>query len=151
MYQTTGGAKSVTREEMRAFKKVWAGFANPRTELLERALPSDRRAVIDIDHRVRNWAVSLKFESTRLSLVFGTYWLLVGMRPIPTLGGGLAPDLPTALTSGYWVLHYRESTTKKSADVANSSAACTTKRSSFISTRRGYPSLICSYFLPTTS
>jgi hypothetical protein len=37
VYQTTGGAKSVTREEMRAFKKVWAEFANPKTELLERA------------------------------------------------------------------------------------------------------------------
>jgi hypothetical protein len=37
VYQTTGGAKSVTREEMRAFKKVWAEFANPKTELLEPA------------------------------------------------------------------------------------------------------------------
>jgi hypothetical protein len=99
---------------MRAFKKVWAEFANPETELLERAqlarffgvssfagflqLRMRPRVVIDINCRTRNWAVSLKFESTRLSLVFGTYWLLVG--PIPTLGG-LALDLPTALTSGY--------------------------------------------------
>ena len=37
MYQTTGGAKDVTREEMRAFKKVWAEFANQKTGLLERA------------------------------------------------------------------------------------------------------------------
>jgi hypothetical protein len=37
VYQTTGGAKAVTREEMRAFKKVWAEFANPKTGLLERA------------------------------------------------------------------------------------------------------------------
>jgi hypothetical protein len=37
VYQTTGGAKSVTREEMRAFKDVWEEFANPKTELLERA------------------------------------------------------------------------------------------------------------------
>ena len=118
VYQTTGGAKSVTREEMRAFKKVWAEFANPKTELLERAqlvpffgvssfvyyylqLRMRPRAVIDIKCRIRNWAVSLKFESTRLSLVFGTYWLLVGIRPIPTLGGGLVLDPPTALTSGY--------------------------------------------------
>ncbi|KAI9461510.1 Ion transport protein-domain-containing protein [Russula earlei] len=37
VYQTTGGVKTVTREEMRAFKKVWREFANPRTGLLERA------------------------------------------------------------------------------------------------------------------
>lgn len=37
MYQTTDGAKDVTREEMRAFKKVWAEFANQKTGLLERA------------------------------------------------------------------------------------------------------------------
>jgi hypothetical protein len=103
---------------MRAFKKVWAEFANPKTELLERAqlvpffgvssfvfffsqLRMRPRVVIDINIRIRNWAVSLKFEYTRLSSVFGTYWLVVGIRPIPTLGGDLAPDLPTALTSGY--------------------------------------------------
>jgi hypothetical protein len=33
--QSTGGARSVTREEMRAFKKVWAEFANQRTGFLE--------------------------------------------------------------------------------------------------------------------
>jgi len=71
VYQTTGGAKSVTREEMRAFKKVWAEFANPKTELLERAqlvpffgvssfmyfvlqLRMRPRAVIDINPRIRN-------------------------------------------------------------------------------------------------
>jgi hypothetical protein len=119
VYQTTGGAKAVTREEMRAFKKVWAEFANPKTELLERAelVPffgvsffvfcffnsgcGRSRVVIDIYRRVRNWAVSLKLESTRMSLVFGTYWLLAGIRPILALNGGLALDLPTALTSGY--------------------------------------------------
>jgi voltage-dependent calcium channel len=37
VYQTTGGAKAVTREEMRPFKKVWAEFANQKTGLLERA------------------------------------------------------------------------------------------------------------------
>lgn len=36
VYQTTGGAKAVTREEMRAFKKVWAEFANQKTGFLER-------------------------------------------------------------------------------------------------------------------
>lgn len=37
MFQMTGGAKSITREEIRAFKKVWAELANPRTGYLERA------------------------------------------------------------------------------------------------------------------
>ncbi|THH14934.1 hypothetical protein EW146_g5467 [Bondarzewia mesenterica] len=36
VFQMTGGSKAVTREEMRAFKKVWAEFANPRTGFLER-------------------------------------------------------------------------------------------------------------------
>jgi hypothetical protein len=36
VYQTTGGAKAVTREEMRAFKKVWAECANQKTGFLER-------------------------------------------------------------------------------------------------------------------
>ncbi|KAF7416082.1 calcium channel protein [Pleurotus ostreatus] len=37
VYQTSkGGAKSVTRQEMRAFKKVWAEFANEKTGYLER-------------------------------------------------------------------------------------------------------------------
>ena len=116
MYQTTGGAKSVTREEMRAFKKVWAEFANPKTELLERAqlvpflgvsfsccfiaIVTRPRVVIDTDCRVRNWAAFSKFASTQRSSVFATYWLLVGIQPIPTLSGSLAPDLPMALTLG---------------------------------------------------
>ncbi|KDQ58077.1 hypothetical protein JAAARDRAFT_69375 [Jaapia argillacea MUCL 33604] len=36
VFQTTGGATSISREEMRAFKKVWAQFANKKTGLLER-------------------------------------------------------------------------------------------------------------------
>ena len=36
VFQLVGGAKSITREEMRAFKKVWAEFANPKTGYLER-------------------------------------------------------------------------------------------------------------------
>lgn len=36
VFQMTGGAKSITREEMRSFKKVWAEFANPKTGYLER-------------------------------------------------------------------------------------------------------------------
>lgn len=37
VFQMSSGAKSITREEMRAFKKVWAEFANPKTGYLERA------------------------------------------------------------------------------------------------------------------
>ncbi|KZT03083.1 uncharacterized protein LAESUDRAFT_660488 [Laetiporus sulphureus 93-53] len=36
VFQMSGGARSITREEMRAFKKVWAEFANPKTGFLER-------------------------------------------------------------------------------------------------------------------
>ncbi|KAH0580401.1 hypothetical protein H2248_001903 [Termitomyces sp. 'cryptogamus'] len=37
VFQTSaGGAKSITREQMRSFKKVWAEFANPKTGYLER-------------------------------------------------------------------------------------------------------------------
>ena len=37
VFQMTGGGKEITREEMRAFKKVWAEFANPKTGYLERS------------------------------------------------------------------------------------------------------------------
>jgi len=37
VFQLAGGAKSVDREQMRAFKKVWAEYANQRTGYLERA------------------------------------------------------------------------------------------------------------------
>ncbi|KAK7047557.1 calcium channel protein [Paramarasmius palmivorus] len=36
VFQSTGGAKSITREQMRSFKKIWAEYANPKTEHLER-------------------------------------------------------------------------------------------------------------------
>ncbi|KAH9916480.1 Ion transport protein-domain-containing protein [Fomitopsis serialis] len=36
VFQMSGGSKSITREEMRNFKKVWAAFANPKTGYLER-------------------------------------------------------------------------------------------------------------------
>ena len=36
VFQLTGGAKSITRDEIRAFKKAWAKFANPKTQHLER-------------------------------------------------------------------------------------------------------------------
>ena len=36
VFQMTGGAKEITREEMRSFKKVWAEFSNPKTGYLER-------------------------------------------------------------------------------------------------------------------
>ncbi|KAJ4481205.1 Ion transport protein-domain-containing protein [Lentinula aciculospora] len=37
VFQASGGSKAITREEMRAFKKVWAEFANPQTGYLERS------------------------------------------------------------------------------------------------------------------
>lgn len=36
VFQMSGGSKSITREEMRNFKKVWAQYANPKTGFLER-------------------------------------------------------------------------------------------------------------------
>ncbi|KIK93928.1 hypothetical protein PAXRUDRAFT_828487 [Paxillus rubicundulus Ve08.2h10] len=36
VFQSSGGAKSITRGEMRAFKKVWAEFSDSKTGLLER-------------------------------------------------------------------------------------------------------------------
>jgi len=36
VFQMSGGAKAITREEIRSFKKVWAEFANPKTGYLER-------------------------------------------------------------------------------------------------------------------
>lgn len=36
VFQTSGGAKSITREQMRSFKKVWAEFADPKTGYLPR-------------------------------------------------------------------------------------------------------------------
>jgi len=35
VFQLVGGAKSITREEMRAFKKVWAEFADQQTGYLD--------------------------------------------------------------------------------------------------------------------
>lgn len=38
VFQTSaGGAKAITREQMRAFKKVWAEFANTDTGYLDRS------------------------------------------------------------------------------------------------------------------
>jgi hypothetical protein len=37
VFQASGsGSKSITREQMRAFKKVWAEFSNQKTGYLER-------------------------------------------------------------------------------------------------------------------
>ena len=35
VFQLVGGAKSITREEMRAFKKVWAEYADQQTGYLD--------------------------------------------------------------------------------------------------------------------
>ncbi|KAJ7186710.1 Ion transport protein-domain-containing protein, partial [Mycena filopes] len=37
VFQTSGSSKSITRAQMRSFKKVWAEFANPKTGHLERS------------------------------------------------------------------------------------------------------------------
>ncbi|KAJ7726287.1 Ion transport protein-domain-containing protein [Mycena maculata] len=37
VFQTSGSSKSITRAQMRTFKKVWAEFANPKTGYLERS------------------------------------------------------------------------------------------------------------------
>jgi voltage-dependent calcium channel len=38
VFQTSkGGAKAITREEMRAFKKIWSDLANPKTGRLEKS------------------------------------------------------------------------------------------------------------------
>ncbi|KAE9397917.1 hypothetical protein BT96DRAFT_1020456 [Gymnopus androsaceus JB14] len=37
VFQASGGSKAITREEMRAFKKVWAEFANSQTGYLEKS------------------------------------------------------------------------------------------------------------------
>ncbi|KIM51695.1 hypothetical protein SCLCIDRAFT_33242 [Scleroderma citrinum Foug A] len=36
VFQSTGGAKSITRREMRSFKKIWAEFSNAKTGQLDR-------------------------------------------------------------------------------------------------------------------
>ncbi|KAG1748101.1 Ion transport protein-domain-containing protein [Suillus lakei] len=35
VFQSTGGAKAITREEIRSFKKTWAEYSNPKSGLLE--------------------------------------------------------------------------------------------------------------------
>jgi hypothetical protein len=84
VYQTTGGAKAVTREEMRAFKKVWAEFANAKTGFLERPefVPffkvSAALIVLQLNsihaRSCRNWAVSSKSVSIQQSPVSKTSW-----------------------------------------------------------------------------
>jgi len=37
VFQSTGGAQTITREEIRSFKKTWAEFSNPKTGLLEQS------------------------------------------------------------------------------------------------------------------
>lgn len=36
VFQATDGSKAITRAQMRAFKKVWATYANPKTARLDR-------------------------------------------------------------------------------------------------------------------
>jgi hypothetical protein len=37
VFQTSASSKAMTRNQMRAFKKVWAEHANPKTGYLERS------------------------------------------------------------------------------------------------------------------
>ena len=38
VFQASGsGTRSISREQMRSFKKVWAQFSNPKTRYLERS------------------------------------------------------------------------------------------------------------------
>ncbi|KAG2155280.1 Ion transport protein-domain-containing protein [Suillus bovinus] len=37
VFQSTGAAKAITREEIRSFKKTWAEYSNPKTGLLEQS------------------------------------------------------------------------------------------------------------------
>jgi hypothetical protein len=37
VFQSTGGAKAISREEIRSFKKTWAEYSNPKTGLLEQS------------------------------------------------------------------------------------------------------------------
>ena len=38
VFQSSGsGTRSISREQMRSFKKVWAQFSNPKTRYLERS------------------------------------------------------------------------------------------------------------------
>ncbi|KAG2356552.1 Ion transport protein-domain-containing protein, partial [Suillus spraguei] len=37
VFQSTGGAKAINREEIRSFKKTWAEYSNPKTGLLEQS------------------------------------------------------------------------------------------------------------------
>jgi flagellar motor switch protein FliM len=38
VFQASGsGTRSISREQMRSFKKIWAQFSNPKTRYLERS------------------------------------------------------------------------------------------------------------------
>ncbi len=155
VYQTTGGSKAVTREEMRAFKKVWAEFANQKTGFLERnnfvpffrvsaSLLAVSNTIYDCTYR--NWAVSSRSASIRQSLASETSWPHVRIKAIATTS-----LLRTGSTCSRWTLLYRGSTMQLFADAESSSAICITKRSSLTTAEREFRSLICCYYWPTTN
>lgn len=65
VFQMTGGSKEITREEMRAFKKVWAEFANPKTGYLERNRFVAFFAVRSARFVKANWGLTLRTEVVR--------------------------------------------------------------------------------------
>jgi len=92
VFQASGSeTKSITREQMRAFKKVWAQFSNPRTGYLERHrfaaffsvgfLFADNLLSNELTVSIRNSAVSSKFESFLRNTVFPTFSLSAGNHP----------------------------------------------------------------------
>lgn len=85
VFQASGrGAKSISREQMRSFKKVWAELSNPKTGYLERQNFTPFFGVRcnlfffqfpRADCRSRNSVGSSKFEYTRRSTVSATSYL----------------------------------------------------------------------------
>ncbi|KAL0066269.1 calcium channel protein [Marasmius tenuissimus] len=80
VFQSTGGAKAITREQMRSFKKVWAEFANPKTGYLER------------QNFVRFFGkLSGVFEARIYPIEYNTPYLLAACQD-PTMKGGVDTD-----------------------------------------------------------
>jgi hypothetical protein len=88
VFQTSGSdSKSISREQMRSFKKVWAEYSNPKTGYLERprfaaffsVSYSSRANLCHILEHLgsnRNLAEFLKSASILWNLAFATLFLL---------------------------------------------------------------------------
>lgn len=86
--QTTGGAKSITREEIRAFKKVWSQYVNPRTGLLER---SNLVPFFAVRTSARNLGIWLRQTLQKLTGIFEVTIYPVDYR-IPNAMAASTPD-----------------------------------------------------------